>query len=58
MTNHSKTSDQSGGEVEQECFCGGERDDWEYHHPDGCAEKPLATDLAALQRSSPQEGGS
>jgi hypothetical protein len=34
------------------CYCGGEYDHFEYHHPDGCALKPLAPDLEALQ-----EGG-
>lgn len=33
-------------ETPQNCFCGGQRPNWEYHHPDGCASKELADDLA------------
>lgn len=30
----------------KDCFCGGDRPNWEYHHPDGCAAKPLPEDLS------------
>lgn len=47
--------DSQGVEGNQECFCGGEYDHFEYHHPDGCARKPLADDLAELQEDSHAE---
>lgn len=48
MTGNNTDADpeENGQQSDADCFCGGDRPNWRYHSPDGCAAKPLAPDLA------------